>query len=68
MTENIAVRIKLLFWTGMRVGELLIINPILCDKLRLKFNTTELLCNWTKKEIDDFHNGKMEIQDYSMCY
>ncbi|MCM1161631.1 MAG: hypothetical protein NC412_10440 [Roseburia sp.] len=41
----------------------IIFNPILCDKLRLKFNTTELLCNWTKNEIDCFHNGKMEIQD-----
>lgn len=40
-----------------------IFNPILGDKLRLKYNTTELLCNWTKEEINDFHNAKMEIQD-----
>ena len=41
----------------------IIFNPILCDKLRLKYNTTELLCNWTKEEINNFHNAKMEIQD-----
>lgn len=40
-----------------------IFNPIFSDKLRLKFNTTELLCNWTKEEIKDFHNAKKEIQN-----
>ena len=40
----------------------IIFNPIFTDKLRLNYNTTELICNWSMADIMNFHLIKRESQ------